>query len=142
MTGVTVQTKTSIPMPDVIEWNSDASNAIGNEYIIMEHANGVQLHEKWPDMAGHQRVICIGNIFKKLKEMVNIDFPAYGSIYFADIPTGHRSIQMPEREFCIGPHCERRYWDCNETRYYERINPNHGPCKSGLSLWSDRMAYR
>jgi hypothetical protein len=34
-----VQAKTSIPIPDILDWSGDASKAIGNEYIIMNYAS-------------------------------------------------------------------------------------------------------
>lgn len=37
----------------------------------MEHAAGVQLHEKWPNMAGDQQVRCIDAIDQKVREMVD-----------------------------------------------------------------------
>jgi hypothetical protein len=83
---VLVQTNTNIPIPEILDWSDDASNAIGSEYIIMEHAAGVPLHQKWPTMANDQQVRCINAIYQMLKEMVDITFPAYGSLYFTDAP--------------------------------------------------------
>lgn len=37
---------TSIPVPDVLAWNSDAFNDVGREYIIPEKAPGIQLYKK------------------------------------------------------------------------------------------------
>ncbi|EDN03226.1 predicted protein [Histoplasma mississippiense (nom. inval.)] len=41
-----VQAKTSIPIPPILDWSNDSTNSIGSEYIIMEHAAGVQLHKQ------------------------------------------------------------------------------------------------
>jgi hypothetical protein len=125
-----VQAKTSIPIPTILDWSDDASNTIGCEYIIMEHAAGVQLHEKWPDMAGDKQVRCINAIYRKVKEMVDLEFPAFGSLYFVGSLLGSGSKQPLDEDFCIGPHCGPRYWDCNvgEPRYYHDRIPNRGPC--------------
>jgi hypothetical protein len=40
-----VRSQTKLPIPTVLEWNDDPSNVVGSEYIIMEHAKGVQLHQ-------------------------------------------------------------------------------------------------
>ncbi|GKZ19427.1 hypothetical protein AbraIFM66951_011037 [Aspergillus brasiliensis] len=64
-------------------WNDDATsieNAIGSEYIIMEHAAGVQLHNQWHGMTDKQRVKCIDAIYRKLKEVVDLQFPCFGSM--------------------------------------------------------------
>ena len=96
----------------------------------MEHAPGVQLHQMWPNMAVDQKVRCIDAIYQKVKEMVDIEFPAYGSLYFADAPLEFAAKQTVGKEFLIGPHCGAIYWNCNvgESRFYHNINPNQGPC--------------
>jgi hypothetical protein len=128
---VLVQANTSIPIPKILDWSGDASNAIGSEYIIMEHAAGVQLHQRWPDMSGDQQIRCIDAIYRKVKEMVDVKFPAYGSLYFVDAPLNSASKQPLDQKFCIGPHCGAMYWNCNvgESRYYHNTKPNQGPCK-------------
>lgn len=97
----------------------------------MEHAAGVQLHQRWPTMAGDQQIRCIDAIYQKLKDMVDIKFPAYGSLYFVDAPLDSASKQPLNQRYCIGPHCGAMYWNCNigESRYYYNIKPNQGPCK-------------
>lgn len=131
-----VQTNTSIPIPKILDWSDDASNAIGSEYILMEHAAGIQLHQKWPSMAGDQQIRCIDAIYRKVKEMVDIKFPAYGSLYFVDIPLDSASRQPFNQKFCIGPHCGTRYWNYNvgESIYYHNIKPNRGPCRFFVTL--------
>ncbi|KAL4744432.1 hypothetical protein BDW72DRAFT_199602 [Aspergillus terricola var. indicus] len=126
-----LQTKTNIPIPRVLDYNGDASdetNMIGSEYIIMEHATGVPLHEKWHKMAGDQQVRCIDAIYRTMKDIVDLEFPAFGSIYFDDT-LGPASKQPLGDGFCVGPHCGTRYWDTNvgERRYYYYVNRNTGP---------------
>ncbi|KFZ17573.1 hypothetical protein V501_01662 [Pseudogymnoascus sp. VKM F-4519 (FW-2642)] len=114
-----LQTNTSVPIPKILDWNDDPSNAIGSEYIIMEHAAGTQLHQKWPTMA-----------------IVDIKFPAYGSVYFADSSLDSTCTRPLNQNFSVGPHCSARYWDCNvgEFRYYHSTKPNQGP-------WDDLSTY-
>ena len=102
----------------------------------MEHAVGVQLHHKWPAMSGEQKIACIQAISTNIQQIAAIKFPAYGSLYFADIPIDSASKVPLAQGFCIGPHCGTRYWDCNigEARYYISIKPNRGPCEFSFSL--------
>ena len=133
---VLVQSNTTVPIPAILDWNDDPSNAIGSEYIIMEHAVGVQLHHKWPAMSGEQKIACIQAISTKIQQIAAIKFPVYGSLYFADLPI-HSASKVPLTQgFCIGPHCGTRYWDCNigEARYYISIKPNRGPCEFSFFL--------
>ncbi|KAA8645909.1 aminoglycoside phosphotransferase family protein [Aspergillus tanneri] len=126
-----LQAKTSIPIPKILDWNHDASdinNTVGSEYIIMEHATGVPLHEKWQTMSGDQQVRCIDAIYRTTKEIVNLEFPAFGSIYFDNV-LGSACKQLLVNGFCVGPHCSSRYWDCDagEQRYYYYAKKNYGP---------------
>jgi hypothetical protein len=137
-----VQANTDIPIPKILDWSDDASNAIGSEYIIMEHATGVQLHQKWPVMAVDQQISCIDAIYRKAKEMVDMNFSAYGSLYLNGSPLNTASKLPLNLEFSIGPHCGARYWDCNvgEARYYQKTKPNQGPCKLFFTYFSANKA--
>ncbi|GMG29028.1 unnamed protein product [Aspergillus oryzae] len=109
---------------------TDDCNLVGSEYIIMEHADGVQLHQKWQSLAGDQKIRCIQGIYESLKEMVDLEFPSFGSLYYANGPPDPDNRRPLDGNFCIGPHCGPRYWDCNvgEQRYYDIVRSNHGPC--------------
>ena len=126
-----MQNKTRIPIPRIIDWSDDASNAIGSEYIIMEHASGVCLASKWHEMTEVQRTLCMKPIYQKMKEAANLAFPAYGSIYRTDTPYIKGSTIPLDSDFCIGPSCDDLYWNCSPAspKYYHDIKPNRGPCK-------------
>ncbi|KAF7118665.1 hypothetical protein CNMCM5793_008203 [Aspergillus hiratsukae] len=129
-----LQAKTSIPIPRILDWHNDAADAdnlIGSEYIIMEHAAGVPMREKWHEMTGGQQVRCIDAIYRTIKEAINLEFRAFGSIYFNNTLDSHDTKYL-DKDFCIGPHCGTRYWNCNpgEHRYYGNAKPNHGPWAS------------
>lgn len=132
----TVTKHSGIPVPTVYDWSDDRSNEIGSEYIIMEHAHGVSLQERWPDMTLDQRIQCISNIFQALGSLRTSRFPAYGSLYTTDHPPESATILTEDDQFCIGPDVTTMYWDCNvgDRRYYDRIPPNRGPCTSGVAL--------
>lgn len=125
-----VRSSTKVPVPEVLDWSDDASH-IGTEYIIMEHALGVQLQEKWASMNTHQHMLCVKKMTFMITEMAKLPFPAYGSLYFADAPIDPNLKINFVDGFCIGPHCGTQYWDCNvgETRFYDERPPNRGPCK-------------
>jgi hypothetical protein len=74
---------------------------------------------------------CIAAITRKLKEVANLDFRAYGSLYFANTPHFDAQKLSSDPEFGLGPHCGPMYWNCNisQPRYYHDIKPNQGPCK-------------
>ncbi|KAJ5437793.1 uncharacterized protein N7458_008791 [Penicillium daleae] len=101
-----LQAKTSIPIPKILDWSDDAANSIGSEYIIIDHAADA--------------------IYRKLRETAEINFPAYGSLYFV-ITLFEPSSRLPlDGDFCIGPHCGTRYWSYGDHRYYQHTVPNQG----------------
>ncbi|KAJ5093269.1 hypothetical protein N7456_009130 [Penicillium angulare] len=103
-----LQKKTDIPIPKILDWSSDAENHIGSEYIVMEHATGTSVWEKWSSMTIMQRVRFIDSVYKHLKTIPKLKFHAYGSIYFdSEHMDPSFSIKALEDGFCIGPHCGR-----------------------------------
>lgn len=127
-----MQAKTTIPISKILDWSDDASNPVGSEYIMIEYAAGVSLHEKWPTMDVGEQIRCIKAICEKVKEVVDLEFLPCSSLYFAETPYIPESKVLLDQEFCVGPHCGAMYWNCNPTqpRYYQDLEPNQGPCKS------------
>ncbi|KAF2839056.1 hypothetical protein M501DRAFT_1024106 [Patellaria atrata CBS 101060] len=121
-----VQAKTTLPIPSILDWSNDPKSSIKSEYIVMEHPQGVRLHEKWPDMAGDQKVKWIAALYETVKELVDLEYAAYGSLYFLD-SLRHSGLKYEplDANFCIGPHCGTQYWDCNT--------------KTNLDEYSDRL---
>ncbi|KAL8850894.1 MAG: hypothetical protein Q9221_004207 [Calogaya cf. arnoldii] len=56
----------------------------------MEHARGVQLHQKWPMMNGVQKLRCIKAIASNIQQIAALDFPAYGSLYSSTVRSPHK----------------------------------------------------
>lgn len=52
----------------------------------MEHAPGVQLRQKLLPMDVSDQFSCIDATYRTLKGIEDLEFPAYGSLYFADTP--------------------------------------------------------
>ncbi|PPJ50234.1 hypothetical protein CBER1_07207 [Cercospora berteroae] len=111
-----VSQHTEVPVPKVLAWNSDASNAIGSEYVIMEKAPGVQLNKIWADMPDYDHFVLIKNLCALESQLAAIEFPAHGSLYLReslksnDGPVPLEPSSDPDGRFCIGPSCERA-WD-------------------------------
>jgi hypothetical protein len=54
-----VKNHTSLPVPEIFAWSSDASNPVGAEYIIMEKARGVQLFKVWDTISDSSKLSLI-----------------------------------------------------------------------------------
>ena len=126
-----VQTFTSIPIPRILAWSDDQKNPIGAEYIIMEHVAGIRLHERWAGMNTLQRMQCTKALSMLIRDMAQLEFPAYGSLYFEEAIDPRLRVGVAEG-YCVGPHCGSMYWNCGtgERELYGKRNKNHGPCQS------------
>ncbi|KAJ5155011.1 Aminoglycoside phosphotransferase [Penicillium coprophilum] len=105
---------TGFPVPRVLSWSSDRSNAVGAQYIIMEKASGVQLYEVWGKMSDFDKLQLIRNLTKLEAQLSAIRFPAYGGLYLQKETNILKSIPLdkdidPTGSFCIGPSCDRTY---------------------------------
>lgn len=88
-----------------MEWNSDPQSAVGCEYIIIIEARGVLLSDKWPQMIGPQRIGCISPIFQNVKQLQDLEFPAYGSLYFhEEISLGSTEKFDLDSGICLSQH--------------------------------------
>lgn len=121
-----------MPIPKILAWNDEGNNPIGCEYILMDHADGIELRKVWFELDSTVQIDCIVKITEKLTDMTRLTFPAYGSLYLrGSLAVDLESQVSIDQEFCIGPHCGKTYWDCTpgEKRYYDREAPNRGPCE-------------
>ncbi|OGM47467.1 hypothetical protein ABOM_002621 [Aspergillus bombycis] len=114
-----LRSRTSIPVPEVFAWNSDPTNSVGAEYIIMEKFPGVALGRKWDGMNMPERYEIISQIIRMETELRKMVLPAYGSLYLRDsLRSLPRDFQYhplpadldPDGLFCVGPSCHRNEW--------------------------------
>jgi hypothetical protein len=125
---------TTIPVPKVLAWNADSSNPVGAEYIIMKKATGCQLATKWGDMKDLSHFEFIKNLCKLEADLAAIAFPANGSMYLRELMrAGDKCTPLapeidPSGQFCMGPSCERSWFDKDEAdSVQDRLY--RGPCK-------------
>ncbi|KDB22282.1 hypothetical protein H109_05808 [Trichophyton interdigitale MR816] len=103
-----VRTHTTVPVPKVLAWSSNAKNPVGAEYIILEKAKGVQLTEVWGRLPESGRLDIIKGLVMIEKQLLSLQFPAYGNLYFRhSIPNlPHVPLDKeldPSSQYCIGP---------------------------------------
>jgi hypothetical protein len=63
-------------------------------------------------------------------KMASLDFPAYGSLYFADTPIDTSTKVAVKAGFCIGPNCNPTMWNRHprELELYGGPSSNRSPC--------------
>lgn len=107
-----VRSRTSIRVPKIFAWSSDAANLVGAEFIIMERIRGVALSETWDTMDTLQRYKIVDQVVQIEKELGDISFPELD----------------PEELFCIGPFCKRTWWHGNFVDRFQSVSKDMGPC--------------
>ena len=61
------RTVLDLPVPQVLAWSATDQNPVQAEYIIMEEANGSQLHEVWQDHYGRSVTLYENSLIWKVK---------------------------------------------------------------------------
>ena len=127
-----------IAVPKVLAYSVDSENAVGSECIIMEKVSEKPIGDMWYELTEKQRVKVILGIVKLEAKILDINLPAYGSIYHPnDLPPDMRRVSLgPQtygQDFCVGPDAALKWW------YKERsiLDVERGPCRY-LSLMTRR----
>jgi hypothetical protein len=118
-----------------LAWNSNPSNPVEAEYIVMEKAPGIQLFQKWDDLDGDSRLSLIKQLTELEHQLASIPFPASGHLYFMEsiLKNKHTLLDSsvdPTSQYGIGPSCDRS-WDMDQSQLSSDSSRNLdlGPCK-------------
>jgi hypothetical protein len=78
-----------------------------------------------------ERMKCTEALSMMMKEMVDLDFSAYGSLYFAKGPVRKERRLDYNTIYCVGPHCGAKYWKSGlgESGLFRDEVPDNGPCE-------------
>ncbi|GAQ38341.1 phosphotransferase enzyme family protein [Aspergillus niger] len=111
-----LQANTTVPIPKILDWSNDATsidNPIGSEYIIMEHATGVQLHKKWHEMDGNDLYeYCDGLIDAGLSRLPAVDLEMKRRpMYHGSVET-HKMLLAQTRDLMRCMSQDSRIMDC------------------------------
>ncbi|KAF2768397.1 hypothetical protein EJ03DRAFT_352297 [Teratosphaeria nubilosa] len=106
-----VRENTTVPVPTGLSWKAGLDDGVGTEYMILEAMPGVPLKDVWHKMTASQHVACIRSIGGLCKQLCQLSFSAYGSLYFyTEAPAG--AVRLDDK-FCIGPLCAPQHWGCS-----------------------------
>jgi len=135
--------KLFIPVPKILEWSSDANNAVCAEYIIEELALGVALGSLWTSMAYGARTDILAELVDIESRLTSASFKKSGSIYFKEdlkregvavedlsVTFDNARDSMVLNQFTIGPSTQRRLWDEGRAE----MDLDRGPCKRAHDL--------
>ncbi len=71
------RTVLDLPVPKVLAWSATSQNLVESEYIIMEEARGVQLHEVWQKAELRAKGDIVREIVEVEKKMLSVSFNMY-----------------------------------------------------------------
>jgi hypothetical protein len=117
-----------IPTPKVYAWCSTKANPVGSEYIIMEKLSGIPLGDVWYSMTPKEHHKVMKKIVHWEAQLMSLNFPAHGSIYYRKDLTSEKKIPLPGQkdvEFCIGPSSHYSWWHDGRST----LDIDRGPCK-------------
>lgn len=126
-----------VPVPKVLAYSPDHTNAVGTEYILLERIEGTPLSEQWFSMDTKTRVKIMRQIVDVEKQFMSIRFPANGSLYHRrDLRSSQRHVpvsgndDLSPDQIVIGPTAQHEWW------YRERalLDVDRGPCMSRRKL--------
>jgi hypothetical protein len=131
------RTVQGLPVPKVLAWSAMDQNPVDAEYLIMEEAQGSQLHEVWQDLPLRAKVDIIHEIVDIEKKLFSVSFDKIGSLYLkeSDIPgcepagvtTGPQEArELIRSRFSIGPIARREFWKKERSKMHQY----HGPWKT------------
>jgi hypothetical protein len=64
----------NIPVPRVLAWSATDQNPVQAEYIIIEEASGIQLHEVWEDLPLRKKSDIIREFVDIERRLLSISF--------------------------------------------------------------------
>lgn len=107
-----------VPVPKVLAYSPDGSNPVGIEYMLLEKIEGAPLSVQWFSMNNKARVKIMRQIISLEKQLMGIQFPANGSLYyrrdlqdiqFAIALPGQAEVLMPNH-IVVGPTAQHEWW--------------------------------
>ncbi|KAJ5139197.1 uncharacterized protein N7515_004045 [Penicillium bovifimosum] len=99
-----------VPVPKVLAYSPDQTNAVGTEYILLEKLEGTPLGDQWFSMDTKTRVKVMRQIVDLERQFMSIHFPASGSLYHRrDLDGSQHSILVSD-DIVVGPTAQLEWW--------------------------------
>lgn len=115
-----------VPVPKVLAYSPDQTNAVGTEYILLEKLEGTPLSGQWFSIDTKTRVKIIRQIVDLERQFISIHFPASGSLYYRRDLNSSQHVIPALDDIVVGPTAQHEWW------YQERasLEVDRGLCES------------
>ncbi|KAJ3576832.1 hypothetical protein NP233_g175 [Leucocoprinus birnbaumii] len=97
-----VRRRTSLPVPKVFAYCSEAANPVGAEWLIMEHMSGVEMSTAWSDPQMPQKRKLALELINLYDELFRLRADGCGSIYY-------RVTSVDDRDMLINSKSETKH---------------------------------
>ncbi|KAF8580487.1 hypothetical protein K439DRAFT_298741 [Ramaria rubella] len=115
---------TKLPIPRIHAWNSDASNPVGAEYMIMDRIPGIPASMKWDSLSEEDKQNVVSQIAHHLLALFSLRFERAGSLCF----------DLTAAKFYVGPIVSTPFYRAldgfvrtPDIPVSHDIDPNRGP---------------
>ncbi|KAG0699349.1 hypothetical protein DFH29DRAFT_809184 [Suillus ampliporus] len=115
---------TRVPVPRIYTWNSDASNPVGAEYMILEKIKGTPASQSWGDLSEEVKKTVVSQVARFLLDIFSLRFESAGSLYLSPLSP----------HFVIGPIVSTPFYRAldgivrvPDAPISQNIDPNRGP---------------
>ncbi|CAG8290996.1 unnamed protein product [Penicillium olsonii] len=99
-----------VPVPKVLAYSPNNTNAVGTEYMILEKLEGTPLSEQWFSMDTKTRVKVMRQIVDLERQFMSIEFPASGSLYHRRDLDGSQHLVPVSGDIVVGPTAQHEWW--------------------------------
>lgn len=86
-----LRTKTSIPVPRVVAWDSSSDNDLGFEWILMNKVAGIELRSVWREVLWERKLELVDELAGFVHQLQAQPFDAVGSLFFKSALAAHQS---------------------------------------------------
>ena len=83
-----LRANTSIPVPNIIAWQSNLEGDLGYEWMLMEKLDGVALYDVWRKVPWDRKLALVDNIAELITELQSHVFDKIGALYFKSNSSG------------------------------------------------------
>ena len=125
-----------IPVPEVYGYSARKDNEAGTEFIFTEFMEGKNVAEVLDELGERDVIGILKQVVDLEKRMMEINFPAGGSLYFAEdlenvpgrVSGPIKGIPLEDKQFCLGPETSYPLWFGRRSQ----LDVDRGPCMSYL----------
>ncbi|KAG2131956.1 hypothetical protein BD769DRAFT_1354918 [Suillus cothurnatus] len=127
---------TNIPVPRIHAWNSDASNPVGAEYMILDKIKGTPASHNWENLSEEVKKIVVSQVARYFLEIFSLRFESAGSLYLSPLSP----------LFLVGPIISTPFYRAldgvvrvPDAPISNNVDPNRGPFSTVTEYLSSNL---